>query len=229
MTEAERYLRKARDSLAAAAADAGARRYNSAANRSYYAAFQAAVAALIQSDIRPVEKSTWQHRFVLSQFSGKLVKRRKQLPSDLPGRFGELLRCRLAGDYEPNDVSAGGAGQSVRDSTRIVEEVERMMKLNTLQGHSAEYEAKVAAGQAALDLAEERIAEIEDLIKGRFPEARFDIWRTGPKDYRLNAYISRSNFGRISRPLSARLMDILVDDDIWIVAMPRRLREMEAD
>ena len=66
MTEVERYLRKARESLASAAADVRAKRHNSAANRSYYAAFQAAVAALIHAGIqRPA--ATWQHRFVTSQ------------------------------------------------------------------------------------------------------------------------------------------------------------------
>ncbi|MEO8457072.1 MAG: HEPN domain-containing protein [Chloroflexota bacterium] len=70
-TEHERYLRKARESLASAQADVRARRSNSAANRAYYAAFQAAVAALIQHDIRPT--GNWEHEFVANRFSGKLV------------------------------------------------------------------------------------------------------------------------------------------------------------
>ena len=72
MTEAERYLAKARESLASARANVKARRYNSAANRGYYAAFQAAVAALIHAGIRP-DDDDWGHRFVMSQFSGKLI------------------------------------------------------------------------------------------------------------------------------------------------------------
>ena len=45
MTEAERYLAKASESLASARADNRARRYNAAANRAHYAAFQDAGAA----------------------------------------------------------------------------------------------------------------------------------------------------------------------------------------
>ncbi|HVP04580.1 MAG TPA: HEPN domain-containing protein [Dehalococcoidia bacterium] len=224
MTEAERHIRKARESLASARADVRAKRHNSAANRAYYAAFQAAVAALLRADIRPAERTLWQHRFVLSQFSGTLVRRRKRLPSDLPARMAELLRLRLAADYGPDQVTARDAARSLRHSTRIVEGVERMTQQRTLREASAEHEAKFPEGQAALDLAERRIEELEALIRGRFPEAAFDVWRTGPKDYRLTAYIPRSDFGRITRALSDRLVDILVDDDIWIVAMPEKVK-----
>lgn len=204
-----------------------AKRYNSVANRAYYAAFQAAVGALIHSDIRAEAKKTWQHRFVLSQFSGKLVKRRKRLPGDLPGRFAELLRLRLEADYAPGDVGGRDAEQCVRDATRILSEVERMTRLQTLSEARAEYEARVADGEAAVALGEERVLEVQNTIRERYPEAKFDIWRTGPKDYRLNVYLPRSSFGRISRRLSNRLIDILVDDDIWIVAIPSPLRELK--
>lgn len=229
MTEAERYLRKARESLASAKVDVRGKRYNSAANRVYYAAFQAAVAALIQSGIRPPERTAWQHRFVLSQFSGKLVRRRKLLPPDLPGRMAELLRLRLAADYGQHDVSSRAAETSLKDSARIVEETERMMQQRTLREASAGCEVQFAEGQGALALAEQRIEELKGMILEKYPEAAFDVWRTGAKDYRLTAYISRSDFGRMTRPLSDRLVDILVDDDIWIVAMPEKAVRTSGD
>jgi uncharacterized protein (UPF0332 family) len=46
------YLMKAEECLAGAASELVNQRYNNCANRSYYAAFQAAVSALIQAGIR---------------------------------------------------------------------------------------------------------------------------------------------------------------------------------
>lgn len=46
--DARLFLLKARESLASAEADLKAGRFNSAANRAYYAAFQAAVAMLVE-------------------------------------------------------------------------------------------------------------------------------------------------------------------------------------
>ena len=221
MTEVERYLRKARESLASAAADVRAKRYNSAANRSYYAAFQAAVAALIHAGIqRPA--ATCQHRFVTSQFSGKLIYRWKLISSSLQGYLDRLFRRRVTGDYEPGDVSGDDARRGLRESTAIVEDVERMTKNQMLREASAEYEKQFAEGQMLLDLAEKRIDELKALILGAYPDAKFEIFRLGPKDYRLNAAIDAKSFSRLDKALASRTTDILVDDDLWIVVIPRR-------
>lgn len=101
-TEAERYLRKAQESLASAKADVRARRYNSAANRAYYACFQAAVAALIHADVRPAARAgrqpDWDHKFVSSQFAGKLIWRRKLYPAEFRSALITLFELRLVAD-----------------------------------------------------------------------------------------------------------------------------------
>ena len=102
--EAEAFLRKARESLASAEADVRAGRFNSAANRTYYAAFQASVALLIENGIRP-RGDAWDHRFVISQVSGKLIRRRELLTAAFGGALDRLLKTRLIADYRSSSVS----------------------------------------------------------------------------------------------------------------------------
>jgi uncharacterized protein (UPF0332 family) len=224
VTEAELYLRKARESLASAEADVAAGRYNSTANRAYYAAFQAAIAALIHNDIRPAERG-WQHKFVTNQFSSKLVRRRKVLPSALVAKLEDLFRIRVIGDYESKDVSKEDAQSNSKDAAVFVEEVARAMKLNTLREASAEYEARLVATPPS-DLVQRRIDELEKLIKTKYPEARFDVVQLGPSDYRLNTFIKARTYRGLASVLKGRTIDILVDDDIWIVVIPHPLSEL---
>ena len=224
MTDPERYLRKARESLVSAKADVAAGRYNSAANRAYYAAFQAAIAALIHNDIRPAQKG-WQHKFVINQFSGKLVKRRKMFPAGLVPTIERLFQVRVVGDYETVDVSKGDAGKSFRNATLFVEEIERTMKLNTIREAAAEYQASVRAAPP-LDLAEQRIDELQALILAKYPEAKFEVIQLGPSDYRLNAYLKLRSVWAFGKVLNGRTIDILVDDDIWIVVIPHPMSSL---
>ncbi|MEX0682998.1 MAG: HEPN domain-containing protein [Dehalococcoidia bacterium] len=219
MTEAERYLAKARESLASAEADVVAGRYNSVANRAYYAAFQAAVAALIHCGIRP-ESGNWQHRFVLSQFSGKLVKRRKLLEGDLPGVIDDLFATRIIGDYEPADVSRSAARNAKKMATRIVSEVERMTKLHTFREASATYESEFARSQERLAEAELYVNELQNLIRRAVPEAEFHVIRLGPTDYRVHTYVdSERERKAVRKAIGNRAMDILSDHDVWIVVL----------
>ena len=120
--ESEVFLRKARESLASAEADVRAGRSNSAANRAYYAAFQASVAVLIENGIRP-RGDAWHHRFVISQVSGKLIRRRKVLPAQLRGKLDLLLKLRLVADYREASVSSGDAQEALREARQVVDAI----------------------------------------------------------------------------------------------------------
>lgn len=61
------HLAKAREALQGAESELANRRYNNAANRAYYACFHAAIAALIDADIRSSER--WEHDFVQARFA----------------------------------------------------------------------------------------------------------------------------------------------------------------
>lgn len=115
----ERYLAKAQECLASAGADFAAGRYNSVANRAYYASFQAAVAILLASGLRPRDGS-WQHRFVQSQFSGKLVMRRKGIPAVFTGTLALLLEARVVADYQEQAIGRPAARTLLRDSSALV-------------------------------------------------------------------------------------------------------------
>jgi uncharacterized protein (UPF0332 family) len=120
--EAEAFLRKARESLDSAEADLAAGRFNSAANRAYYAAFQAAISALLEHGIRRPGRS-WEHRFVMSEFSGKLVSRRKIVSAKLGGKLELLMTTRLVGDYSPESVSRRVADRSLREAQTFLGEI----------------------------------------------------------------------------------------------------------
>ena len=117
--ERQLYLAKAQESLASAYADLEAGRYNSVANRAYYAVFQAAVAMLIATEIRP-RRASWEHKFVMSEFSGKLVSRRKVVPARFRRTLADLLDMRLVADYRARNVTATEARKAAGDSSALV-------------------------------------------------------------------------------------------------------------
>lgn len=95
---------KAQESLTAAQLCFDQRLYNSAANRCYYAMFQAAVVALEAAGFRPRGKE-WSHEGVQATFATELTRRRKLYPHELAGYLSEALAIRHTADYRDADVS----------------------------------------------------------------------------------------------------------------------------
>lgn len=120
--EAEAYLKKAGESLAGAQSEFANGRFNNAANRAYYAAFQAAIAALLRESIRASDEH-WAHTFVQSEFAGKLINRRHRYPSDLRNVLSDLLRLRHDADYRGATIHRADASQAVRRSREFVDAV----------------------------------------------------------------------------------------------------------
>jgi len=124
--EAQIYLIKAVESLTSAQEDYAAARYNSCANRAYYACFQAAVAALLAARIRPASpRGDWSHEFVQSQFNGLLITRRKLYPSVRRRVPRDTIEVREKADYTPSSVSARVATrvlQQAQDFVRAIQE-----------------------------------------------------------------------------------------------------------
>lgn len=112
------YLAKATESLTTAESEFINARYNSCANRCYYACFQAAVAALIQDSIRP--RGDWGHDFVQGQFVGLLIDRRKRYESNLRSVLAENQTLRNQADYEPKNVSRNQASRALDRTRRFV-------------------------------------------------------------------------------------------------------------
>src|SRR5688500_8403250 len=95
--EHQAWATKAQENLDSAASELANGRYNACANRAYYAAFQAAISALLAAGIRPTQ-ADWGHDFVQAQFAGQLITRRKQFPSALRDTLPRLFDVRRRAD-----------------------------------------------------------------------------------------------------------------------------------
>lgn len=223
MTDPERYLAKARESLASAEADVVAGRHNSAANRSYYAGYQSTLAALISIGIAP-RGNDWEHRFVMDRFSVTLVRGRKLLPSRYRRALDDLFGARVTADYRTDSVTKVDARDSVKTAQGIVEAVERLIETKRTAEPQAEYGSqKVTTAREYRKKAAGFIRELKDLILAKYPDSTFEIQERSPKDYRM---IVQGNFDDsldIRDLIGCRKIDMLTEHDIWIVllAVPR--------
>lgn len=124
------YLDKAEEALAGAERELAADAANNAANRAYYAAFLAAVAALWREGIRPRTRrgQTPSHRQVRSEWSGRLIYRRKRYPASLRRVLEDLWDWRVQADYEYKSVTQRQAEQAVVLSRRLVTAVQDQLR-----------------------------------------------------------------------------------------------------
>src|SRR5262245_6759041 len=100
------YLTKAEESLRGAESEFAQGRYNNAANRCYYACFQAAVVALHHAGLAPRGGRTeWGHAFVQAEFVGRLIHRRRLYPTSLRQVLARNLTLRHTADYAPDLVT----------------------------------------------------------------------------------------------------------------------------
>jgi uncharacterized protein (UPF0332 family) len=111
------YLTKASECLAGARSELANARYNNAANRAYYAAYNAAIVALIRAGR---SSRRWDHDEVQAIFAGQLVYRRKLYPTNLRSTLSDLTTMRMKGDYGLGSVSE-------RDANRAIEWAERFL------------------------------------------------------------------------------------------------------
>jgi uncharacterized protein (UPF0332 family) len=112
------YLAKATESLLTAESEFANGRYNSCANRCYYACFQAAIAALLREGIRPAGQ--WSHAFVQAQLVGVLINQRKRYDPELRRVLADNQSLRDRADYRPELVTATQAGRALRRTRAFV-------------------------------------------------------------------------------------------------------------
>lgn len=91
---------------------------DSAVNRAYYAAFQAAICAIESQGIRRKE---WTHKGVHSDFVHLFVRRRKIVPASFASALPNLMRLRHIGDYQQPGVSQQQAERAVRLAQEFVD------------------------------------------------------------------------------------------------------------
>jgi uncharacterized protein (UPF0332 family) len=125
--DSETFLRKALESVAGADSERVNRRYNNCANRCYYGAFQAAIAALLAADIKPRSGGQWGHTFVHGQFAGQLIRRRKLYASALRETLPRLQKLRHQADYDTYEVTETEATRAVRRSQAFVAAIQEVV------------------------------------------------------------------------------------------------------
>jgi uncharacterized protein (UPF0332 family) len=91
--------------------------YDESANRAYYAAFQAARAALSAIGIA-TDKA--RHKAVQANFNNELVQKRKVYPSRLKSCLLDLLFARNAADYGPEFLSRKIAQRQISQAQEFV-------------------------------------------------------------------------------------------------------------
>ena len=93
------YLAKAEENLRGEEREFAQGRYNNAANRRYYACFQAAVGALHHAGMAPRGgRSDWGHAYVQAEFVGRVIHRRRLYPSPLRQVLARNLTLRHTAD-----------------------------------------------------------------------------------------------------------------------------------
>ncbi len=114
------FLAKAKENLEDAEQALQEGRYNASANRAYYAAFQASIAALAQESITH-EKNP--HSWVQAQFSERLIKARKLYPSKLASYLMDMQKIRDNADYKTLMTSKKIAQEQVRQSKEFLSSI----------------------------------------------------------------------------------------------------------
>ena len=120
--DADEYMTKARESLAGAESEFENERFNNGVNRAYFAAFQAAISALLRDGIRRGD-DTWPHKYVQSEFSGRLINRRRRDPPRFRATLAELQRLRHRADYRGATIAWPDARNALLFSNEFVDAV----------------------------------------------------------------------------------------------------------
>lgn len=121
------WLNRARQSLAGAKGEFEQGRYDNAASRCYYAAFQAAVAVLIGAGTSPDRRGRWSHQVVWHRFEQYLEQNNANeiLRGLLPALFG----VRITADYANyGGVTRSDARISIQRTSQLVEMAEKAVK-----------------------------------------------------------------------------------------------------
>jgi uncharacterized protein (UPF0332 family) len=107
------FLTKAQENLQDAEVAFEAGRYNAAANRAYYAAFQAAIATLAEENVRHDKNP---HSWVQAQFNERLIKARRYYPSKLSSYLMDMQKIRDNADYKTTMINKKTAKEQLQQS-----------------------------------------------------------------------------------------------------------------
>jgi uncharacterized protein (UPF0332 family) len=111
------FLSKAKENLVAAQVCFDNGLFNACANRAYYSALQASIAALAHNGIR---RDKINHGQVQADFSGELIKRRKIYPAKFRSYLSDMQFIRDKADYTDKNVGMKIAGRMLTKLKELV-------------------------------------------------------------------------------------------------------------
>ena len=124
MAEWQDYLTKANDNVGAARILEKRGRYCSAANRAYYAVWQAQLATLLK--LAPIKKTAtgiYRHPSVINAFQNRFVGQGKLFSLRMVQDTTTLASFRVQADYQPKDISRNDADKCARLCQRVVQRI----------------------------------------------------------------------------------------------------------
>ena len=128
--ELDELLNKSKENIEAAKILFNNKLYNASANRSYYAAFHAAIASMNNANIIKINHTElMSHKSAQAIFVKELILKRKIFSSNIKSYLTDSLRVRNIADYYAKGVSKKIASRQLSKSIefveRLTEEIER--------------------------------------------------------------------------------------------------------
>ncbi len=121
----EEFLNKAKENLKVSQAGFDLGCYNACANRAYYSAFQAAIAAL---SAHGAPKGKNDHAWVQSEFNRRMIKRQKTYPSHLKSYLPKMQQVRNKADYSEKNVGRKAALRQLSRAEEMLRVIEKELK-----------------------------------------------------------------------------------------------------
>ena len=118
------FFTKAQSNLEAAERDYAHRAFDPCVSRAYFAAFQAAIAALLALTDYRRRGQYWDHGEVAAEFTRRLIRQRKVFASDLAGILDDVKTRRHQADYSTLVMSDKIARRVLDRAKRLVARVE---------------------------------------------------------------------------------------------------------
>ena len=116
------FLNKAGENLKTAQMSFENNCYNACANRAYFAAFQAAIAAL---SFCGIESEKNEHAWVQSEFSLRLIRRQKVYPDRIKSYLPDMQESKNKADYSEKDIGKKVAYRQLLRASEMIALIEK--------------------------------------------------------------------------------------------------------
>ena len=122
------FLAKAQSNLEAAERDRSHRAFDPCVSRAYFAAFQAAIAALLALADYRRRGHYWDHGEIAAEFTRRLIRQRKIFGSETAGILDDLKTRRHQADYSTTSMSEKIAERALDRARKLVELIEAALE-----------------------------------------------------------------------------------------------------